>query len=161
MTISVADIAAKVLARLQADTGTGGLFNVSSPLVTAAYWDLGPHAMVEPYIAYQITTERATTEGFKVSAVRASITISAVVVRTLASATAPMDTASAILARIYGNAAEQGGAPSFGFHRWVPSLASPWVSTACGFLSQTVEGDQDRFVIHSDFEILSISNAFA
>ena len=51
-------ISVGILSAINADTGSGGLRNVASPLITAAYNTMGPETPTLPYVVFSMVSER-------------------------------------------------------------------------------------------------------
>lgn len=106
--------------RATADTGSGGLFNVASPLITAMYYARLPSTSAMPFVLYTVPsyTER---DGFTKDVIEATVRFAAFVpfVGT-SSITDPVLRGAQIMTRLRGDTSG-GSAPTYGFHRWNPA----------------------------------------
>lgn len=161
MSLDVASICAKVLARLESDTGTGGLFaGGGAALVTAAVWNIAPQAVTVPYLVFDVSLEAAAGESFTSNGFQAVVGIRSVVSRRTVSTT-PLERMADINARIYGDSGSNAGVPSYGLHRWLITGVSGWNFTPMRFLAQVsdVDGDDEISVI-TNFQIDAITQTW-
>ena len=116
--MNIRGITNAVRARLLTDTGTGGLFNVGTPLVKAAYHEFGPDesdpdfATNAPYIVFRVVAADQQ-DGFATDLI--SYDIEFHVIGLVANGADPLLKAQD---RIYGDAIENADRlPLYGFHR--------------------------------------------
>lgn len=163
MTISIAEIATKVIGRLNNDTGSGGLRNVSAPLITGAFWEMAPSDQAEPYIVYGVELVSGgidSAEHFEGNGVKCQVTLDVYVKRWVTSVNA-MDRLSAILARLYGDSGANSGVPGFGFHRWTMSGLTGWTATNLEFITQgAIRDDADRVAVTTTFQAKAITQSW-
>lgn len=157
--IDTAAIAAAVLARLESDTGSGGLYASGSPLVTGSEWVQGLQSAVPPYIVYDVSLEGPGGEAFTSNGLKATVGIRAFVSRHATGMTA-LNRLSAINQRLYGNSGANSGVPSYGFHRWQITGISGWEFTHMRFLGQINDADEDTFSTVTNFEIDAITQTW-
>lgn len=110
--------------RLVGDTGTGGLFNSGSPLLTAFYYAAIPTSGTMPYAVLSFASD-TENDAFAKDIRQIVFRINVFVPRIHATITDPTNRGSQILARIYGDTSA-GSAPTYGLHRWQPSLSGSW-----------------------------------
>lgn len=119
------DLTKAVKARLEADTGTGGLF-ATSALVTGVYNRFAPPATDSsttlPYLVFRVQTIDNRNEAFALGARTVTFTLS-IIAPELDGGGDPIQTLYKIHERIYGDWTQQSsGQPSYGLHRWNPSM---------------------------------------
>lgn len=120
---------AAVRARLVADTGTGGLLNVGSPLVTAVYAGYVPETTDSPYVTFRAGSADFTErQGFRVRVAVTEVIVECVVPEkpaTTSTISSPYDRLGKICDRVVGNwpAKAAGVEPDYGLDRWTPTLS--------------------------------------
>lgn len=120
-----------VLDRVTSDTGTGGLLNVTTPLLAGSgiYNTQAPStegtSSVYPYIVYATASSQNDSE-FETRGWIREIDFHIYVEKSSSSITDPMQRGADILRRLEGDWEDQpaGTQPSFGFDRYKPSLGS-------------------------------------
>lgn len=109
--------------RALADTGAGGLFAASVPLVTGLFQNHVPAGQPMPFLVYDV--ESATQQdAFRASLYEVRFRFSVYVENTPVYSEDPSERASKIVQRVYGDWADQvaGTDPTRGFARWKPVL---------------------------------------
>lgn len=120
--MNLVKVAEAIQTRLKADTGTGGLFNVSAPLVTGSHFCDATEAVSYPYIVFSI--EAAPQEGTLIGSEVYQVYVDFHVYSPKTNGFAPV---SSIIDRIYGDGYSQsGGLPSFGFQRHPLTVSGGW-----------------------------------
>lgn len=145
--MNIADIHLVLKNRAAADTGSGGLFNTTSPLISAWYPGRVPADGEYPYVV-ETTTGTPHRDAFGRDVVIVTFRASVWVPWKMHTDTDPMLTASRILARIYGNwsSSSPSTQPTYGFHRFKPTLASPWTSSY--IIHETTIDESDDYYIN-------------
>lgn len=116
--------------RALADTGSGGLFNVGTPLVTGIAYNHLPEAQAFPFLVFDEAGETQLS-GFRHDTRELLIRIGVYVEREPAAGGDPALTGSAILSRLEGDWVSQGGAPTYGFNRHTLTLVgTSWTCDA-------------------------------
>lgn len=134
--------------RLAADTGTGGLFNVSSPLVTACYNGEVKAEQAYPFLSLNVVS--APSQDSMDTRVRL-VTMDVHVYCKKSqdpgdSSYDGMDVGGKIIERVVGDWDQQSSrSPTFGLDRWKPTLTS-WV--ADNFRSIEERADHEDGVYH-------------
>lgn len=131
--------------RIQADTGTGGLYNGGGfSIITGAYAFKAAGATVRPYLVYNadLAAESAMTSDGVVVTVTFTI---------VDNAQTGMENIIKVWNRLYGDAMLQAGRiPSYGFNRHslsLPSSPLTWIGNQLSFASSTrVEVDGEDTV---------------
>lgn len=118
--------------RVNADTGSGGLLNVTTPLIVAIYNTRPPEpsdsSTVFPYIVYSVF-ESENTSTFRTRAWKRRVRFDTFVEVEPNSTLDVLQRGSDILRRLEGDWEDQvaGTAPTFGFDRFQPTLTgSGW-----------------------------------
>lgn len=140
--------------RLTGDTGTGGLFNSGTPLVTQLRNTVIDQGQAFPYLVMRCQGGDVE-DGFSVRTHKVSVTIDAYIEEQPASGYDPFDRGSKILDRVEGDWDLQSTrVPSFGLDRFTPTLANNWY--AGPFQMLRVREAHEPGVLHwiMDFEIL-------
>jgi hypothetical protein len=132
--------------RAVADTGSGGLFNSGTPLITGIFNNSVASSAVLPYIVYNVAADTAM-HAFTRDIFRYQFRLQVYVARNTAD---PFLVGSNIIKRAFGDSSG-GSAPSYGFHRWTPSLAGSWVSTTVLSLGEHQEHTDDCFCWVQDY----------
>jgi len=119
-----------VYARIKADTGAGGLWQGGSPtLITAAFNSDAARDAVFPYVVFDVASY-TSEDTFAADMKEVSIRFSVYAEKFPNTTGATMTTGAQILARLYGNAVSQAArVPTYGFHRWLPTLSGSWVAS--------------------------------
>jgi hypothetical protein len=129
--------------RAVADTGSGGLFNATA-LITGFYNTVASDTGTLPYVIY--TTPSATpTNAFTADVVEVQIRMQVYVKKFPDDGSDPMNVGSQILARLYGNWSVNGSQPTYGFHRWLPTLSGSWTADTFQFTGTIEEHDQHAY----------------
>lgn len=129
--------------RAVADTGSGGLFNATTPLVSGFYNTFAPTSATHPYCVY-VTASATPDNGFNKDVVRVNFRIQSYVARKPANGADAMQVGSDILNRVYGDSSA-GGAPTYGFARWSPTLAGSWTATVVEFVDVIEDHGNDYY----------------
>jgi hypothetical protein len=133
-----------VQARLNADTGTGGLLNASTPLATAVWTRRFPMpdrtATEFPYVICYFSAIEPI-DAFQNEGSRIGIMVEWFVDET-ASGIDGMERAGKILERVVGDWTDTGG-PSYGLSRWQPTLQTGWTASPIIFESASDESFND------------------
>lgn len=114
--------------RAMADTGSGGLFNVGTPLVSTITNQMGyvnaiSTAATLPYLVYSVTGTDGGNDGFKTAYRTVNFSIWSVV-PSHESEVDTLDVTQKIISRLEGDWWDQsGGVPTFGFDRFAPTLS--------------------------------------
>jgi len=144
--MNIADIHLVLKTRAAADTGSGGLFNAASPLINAWYPSRIPASVQYPYVV-QTVTGVPNRPAFAKDVVSVTFRASVWVPWKSHTDTDPMQTASNILKRIYGNWSSSAPStqPTHGFHRYKPTLTSPWTATFIKY-DDTFDESDDHYI---------------
>lgn len=128
--------------RATSDTGTGGLFAVSNPLITGWFSEQGPQAATYPYVVVNISDD-GETDTFGSSGRELAFNVNIYVSRDAATSINALERANAIAARVFGNG--NPNSPTYGFHRWqtVLPMGSGMVATTCARTGGTSASDRD------------------
>lgn len=113
-----------IATRLQADTGSGGLFNATSALVFGLFNNYASGELFFPLLVVDVGI--VNDDAFASDILEVTI-----IVHTFTAASfAAVDNYSSILDRIYGNAVQQSGrVPTYGLHRWSMTLSGGWTAS--------------------------------
>lgn len=134
--MNLADLTAKVRARAVADTGSGGLFNVASPLVTAFNaWRVEPEASM-PYGWFEIVSavqDDTIPVDEYVATVRMHLTCDV---------NAGFSNPDAILDRYFAL-----------FHRWTPTLTGGWTAGTMERRSFGMVAEDNEYHFWDDYQI--------
>jgi len=123
-------MSAAIGARFLSDTGTGGLFNAASPLITDVRQTFAPAGTLPPYVvfSYQNFTnddllgKRGYKATVKVDVFVAELDDSGNLVG--------LSSLDQINERVIGNWAPSGTAPTYGLHGWnMGTIATSWNTT--------------------------------
>lgn len=119
-----------ILARAQADTGTGGLFNSGTPLVTGIFNTFGPRGQAFPHMIF-VLESAAQRDAMNTSTRLVQWGLHTYIEEKPASGAAPFAAYSTIMERVLGDwTAQSNRTPSYGFDRWTPTLSgSGWSAT--------------------------------
>ena len=132
--------------RAVADTGTGGLFNVSAPLITGWYSEQGPAGAVMPYVVVTLADD-GEDDGFGYQAQTITVYIHIYAPRELSTtAYSGVAVAEDIRARIQGDGTPN--SPTYGFHRWQTSLPSGSGMVATTFKREGGTSASDLNTVH-------------
>ncbi len=130
--MNLADLTAKIRARAVADTGAGGLFNVSDPLLTAFNaWRVAPKSAI-PYGWFEII---AASED---DTIPVNEYVATVRFHVVTSAVEGFADPGAVLDRYYAL-----------FHRWEPTLTAGWtagIMVRVGFGSRPEDVNEYHFI---------------
>lgn len=115
-----------IKARAATDTGAGGLFNASTPLVSGIYPNIGPENQDFPWIVFDLADTRSSLM-FKQDMFFKTVQFGVYVPEETESIADPHQRASDIIQRLYGDyvSATQ-TPPTFGFHRHLLVLSGTW-----------------------------------
>lgn len=133
-----------IVDRLAGDTGTGGLLNTVSPLVTNVYARRFPvpGSSDHPYIIVYFDAISGD-DTFSVEGKRVGIRVEWFA-RETASGVDSLEVVDKILERVTGDWIDQAsGVPSYGLSRWTPTLQTGWSSTPMIFESASDESFSD------------------
>jgi hypothetical protein len=151
---NLASLLRAIMDRAEGDTGSGGLFRSSTPLITGIYASRGSQTLSFPYIT--VDTFDTEDDTFQTDAVTTTITFH-VWIDATASALDPVDRASKILARLRGDAVKQNNrVPSYGFHRWVPQVESGTMEWACSPMTRrggTTAHEKDVYHFIEEYQV--------
>lgn len=112
--------------RILADTGSGGIFNVGSPLAGAVYLGFLPSRTAIPAIVHR-TVDASNDDSFPAGRWEIEWALDIYVPKGSTTVSAPYDRANKIAERLVGDCWEQSGRlPSFGFHHWTPAAVGGW-----------------------------------
>ncbi len=113
-------------ARLDADTGSGGLFADEAELISGVYNTLAPSTLTDSdsYIVFNVASVEQM-DGFNIDVVEYTFYLSI-----FTPVSGGMGASQAIIDRVYGNGVtSSGNTPTYGLHRWQPTLTSTsWVA---------------------------------
>ena len=142
--MNVADLADKIRDRAAADTGSGGLFETLSPLISAFYYAAIPNAAVMPYCVFMVSADQDQSMFTQNMSMVQFRVVTFVQRTTLTTGTQdPVLTGSKILKRVYGDSASGSLTPSYGFHRFSPTLTD-WTATSIMY-QNTNENHGDEY----------------
>lgn len=117
--------------RALADTGAGGLFNVTTPLLTGWFTRLAPANTALPYVVVNLI-DAGNNDGLAFSMRRVMVRVS---LFTAGNAEAGIDT---VRTRILGNwLTSSGRIPTWGLDRWTPTLDNDFKMSPLIFINQT------------------------
>lgn len=145
-----------IRARAVADTGTGGLFNVATPLVTGIYNTVAPPGLESsyPYIIFNVANLEQR-DAFNVDIV--DVTVRFTVINLIEqSTTSGMAECAAIIDRLYGDGIDRTDRiPTYGFHRHKLVIASgDWVADTMRRTSQAQQHDVDHYEFIEEYRLL-------
>lgn len=128
--------------RLTGDTGTGGLFNVTSPLVTQFRNTVIASSQAFPYLVMNVTTAM-NSDGFNLRSHMVTFSIHVYVEEQPNAGGDSFSTGASIIDRVEGDWDLQSTRiPSFGLDRWVPTLtSSSWTCSQCVLLNSSEAHD--------------------
>lgn len=152
----LADLWSAIRTRALADTGTGGLFNASSPLVSGIWNNEAPNntsLASLPLLVYD-TLDAANVDAFRTSNYRVQWRVTTYCERANDGIADTAARCAAIQARILGDWTAQtyGTGPTYGFDRWQPSL-SPWSATVCQHLRSGTAHTLEMWQFFEEFEV--------
>ena len=151
----------QINARAIADTGTGGLFNAGTPLVTAIYNNTMPEGSTFPYLVYD-TLAATPRDAFRTSMFRVVWRVNVYVEKNSTTITDTAARGSAIIARLLGDwtAQNYGVAPTYGYDRWTPDLSSAgWSATASRSIGSGEAHEDFLWHWYEEFETFVSKNA--
>lgn len=133
-----------VKTRLEADTGTGGLFAVGSPLVTGVYAMIAPFGATYPYLFIDVAGT-GVQDAFALDLLEVRFRV-----HCFATADNGYEPIDNIMRRVYGAA---GRTPTYGLHRHALAMAgSPgWSALPIRFDGMNTDNDQDHYHIIHDY----------
>lgn len=140
----------KIKARAAADTGTGGLFKVGSELVSGIYNTFANPSLADQnsYIVFSVASA-GQDDAFALDVITYTFRFAV-----FSPVSAGLAGPSAIIDRLYGDALDQAGrVPTFGFHRWQPTLAGDWTATVCQRVDQDTNHSEDVYSFIETFRI--------
>lgn len=142
--MNLVKVAEAVQTRLKADTGTGGLYNVASPLITASHFCDASDSATYPYVVFSIeaANQSPTLLGSEVYECFIDFHI-------YSDKASGYAVCSSIIDRIFGDVVSQTGThvPGYGFHRYVLSLSGGW--TGSPVVRESMDCDlSDKDVYH-------------
>ena len=148
-----------ILARATGDTGSGGLFNPSAPLITAFYNNFIPQnqsgTITDLPFAVFMLPSAANVDGFRTLMRNITARISIYTERFPTTAGDGLATANLIIERFMGDWTAQtyGTGPTYGYDRWQPS---PTGYTASVFAhTNTIEAHTDSvYCFNLEFKLL-------
>ena len=117
--MNTAKLEQTIITRLETDTGTGGLYNIITPLVSAVYNGFALHSDVldKPYVC-MVVEDGQQDDNFTTDNVAIDVTFHIFDSRTRVS-----DACASTIERIYGDGPKTTG-PTYGLHRWSMGLLS-------------------------------------
>ncbi len=152
--MDLAALGTSIKARAVADTGSGGLFNSGTPLVTGIYNTNAPDDATFPYLVYSVAAmgPNDTFTG-EVDEIMFRITVYDMRHPDGATPRDPILRCSNIIARVIGPG---GTSPSYGFHRHTLSITSSdgWASGTIVRGSQAQNHTDDVYQFDLDFRVL-------
>lgn len=130
-----------IYTRLSGDTGSGGLLETGSTLVDEISNGFREpvKGIAKPIVVF-VVDSASQEDGADIEIVSVQI-----MVHTLVDRESGPTSARAAVDRIFGDAAAQGGAPTFGLHRWKPGALSAGNSTIMRRISHSTNHDQDFY----------------
>lgn len=140
--------------RAVADTGSGGLFNVSAPLITGWYWEQGPAFAVMPYVVVTLADD-GQSDTFGQQGMGIDLYVHIYAPRELStSAYAGATVAEDIRARIQGDGTPN--SPTYGLHRWQTVLpsGSGMVATTMARTGGTTASDLNTVHLIESYSVL-------
>ena len=156
--MNIAELATAILARAQADTGSGGLYEGSAwSLINDFAYHRQAAATSRPYATFHIPSAGNESDTFTDDVALASVFMRVVVpMEDAGDGGTPLTTASDILVRLIGDASQQGDlTPTYGFHRHKLSDATTDTYTHMVLVNQSEAHDDDaeEFVFVLEFEV--------
>jgi hypothetical protein len=140
----------KIKTRAESDTGTGGLFNAGTPLVSGIYNTFASPALTDQnkYIVFSVASA-SQEDGFDIDVITYTFRFSV-----FAPVSGGLAAPSAIIDRLYGNGvASSGNLATYGFHRWLPSLTGGWTASVCQRVDQDTQHGEDVYQFVETFRV--------
>lgn len=136
MSAALPNLWTDVRARLLADTGTGGLFNVSTPLVAGLWLVNAPDSQAMPFLVMSSQALR-NDDTFTSRHHVVEFQVSSFIEEEPATGYDPFARGASIAGRVLGDWSLQGTRlPSFGLDRWTPALSgSGWSASPVEFVT--------------------------
>lgn len=134
--------------RLAADATLVALLGIATS--EGIYNNMITSGATMPYIVYDVGVF-SEEGGYKVEGIYMQFRVSVYDVRTRG-----LDRVNTLLTRIYGDSqAQSWGQPSFGLHRWSPTLAGSWVAAKVARIDSTQAHEEDvwHFIETFDFRM--------
>jgi hypothetical protein len=124
--------------RLEADTGTGGLYKVGSVLVTGTYSVIAvPNATTYPYLLIDHEADEVL-DGFDLNYIARSFRV-----HVWANLSAGLDAANNICDRVYGDGNRT---PTYGLHRHTLAfVAGSWTGGVIEYRDTVIDPDEDHY----------------
>ena len=156
--MNIAELATAILARAQADTGSGGLYEGSAwSLINDFAYHRQAAATSRPYATFHIPSAGNESDTFTDDVALASVFMRVVVpVEDAGDGGTPLTTAADIIDRLIGDGSRQSdGNPTYGFHRHSVAAGATDVYTKMRLVSQSEAHDDDaeEFVFVLEFEV--------
>lgn len=145
--MNIAELTDAICDRAAADTGSGGLFAASTPLITKFMYAQMLPANAMPYCVFFFAAEVAQ-DMFTRNQCEVQFTVSSFTRRDDPDNTDPARHLSLIKSRVYGDSSAAQIVPTFGFHRWKPTL-SEWTATHIRYLGGSDETQNDDIFQYS------------
>jgi len=150
-----------IKARIDADTGTGGISNAGTPLISGIYSSFavtGASTASKPYIVFDVDGAQQQ-DGFEIDIIELSIRLH-VFARMDSATTSGFDKCSAIIDRLYGDGIDNvNRIPSYGFHRHELTISSgKYTGSIMHRTGMAQEHDEDHLHFIESYSLL-ISNA--
>lgn len=140
-----ADIWDKIRDRAAADTAAGsGLFMATTPLINGFYYAAIPENVPMPFCVFNIAADRDQSV-FTANISEVMFRIMVAVPRISATISDPTLRGSQILKRLYGDSATGSLTPSYGFHRFSPTLTD-WTATGITYQNTFEEHGDNEYV---------------
>lgn len=128
--MNLAELYDAIVTRAKADTGSGGLFNTTSPLVNAFYVNRTPPETGFPYVICNLVGADGR-HAFNKSVFEIRVRMAVFMERQSHTVSDPLLRVSNILERLRGNwsSSSPATAPTYGFDRHPLALTAPWSGT--------------------------------
>ena len=151
--MSLANLNLVLRTRALADTGSGGLFNATTPLINAWNWHAVPEDTTFPYVV-QTVAGYVAEDAFQLDIERILVRFSIWHERESQTDADPFLTVSNIEARIRGNwsSASPGTAPTYGFHRFTPTFTGE-TGTTMGRVQIIDNSDGDYINLIAEYKL--------
>lgn len=132
--------------RAISDTGTGGLFNASAPLITGWYTEQGKAGAVEPYVVVTLADD-GTLDTYAKQGLELTFYVHIYCPRENGNVNyAGLDVAETIRARIQGDGTPN--SPTYGLHRWSTTLPSGSGMVASAMIREGGTSASDLNTVH-------------
>jgi len=152
--VNVADLYDKIRDRLVGDTGASGLFpSGGGNLINAIYYAAIPGTEAMPYCVFMVGADQDQSM-FTQNMSMVQFRIVTFVQRTSPTVSGwdPVNRGSLILKRIYGDSAAGSLTPSYGFHRFSPTLTD-WTATSIMYQSTNENHGDDYYSWSQEFKL--------